>query len=66
MKERVDFIGSNLALNSHAAYEAWHQRLAVDSDIDTPWHRLVRAHLQGERDLEGKRILEIGCGVRRK
>ncbi|MCI0400647.1 MAG: class I SAM-dependent methyltransferase [Gammaproteobacteria bacterium] len=43
------------------AYEAWHDRLAVDSETDTPWHRLVKQHLQ-PRDVDGKRCLEIGCG----
>lgn len=44
------------------AYEAWHDQLAVDGEDDTPWHRLVRNHLEPFRDLIGKRVLEIGCG----
>jgi 2-polyprenyl-3-methyl-5-hydroxy-6-metoxy-1,4-benzoquinol methylase len=45
-----------------AAYEAWHERYEVDEATDTPWHRLVKQHLEEQRDLEGKRVLEIGCG----
>ncbi len=44
------------------AYEAWHDRLPVEGETDTPWHRLVRGWLRPARDLVGKRILEIGCG----
>jgi len=44
------------------AYNAWHDRLAVDMDADSPWHRMVRRHLEPIRDVVGKRVLEIGCG----
>src|SRR5882762_3345419 len=44
------------------AYDAWHERLSVDSCSDTPWHRLIKSHLQLSRDVNGKRILEVGCG----
>jgi 2-polyprenyl-3-methyl-5-hydroxy-6-metoxy-1,4-benzoquinol methylase len=44
------------------AYDAWHERLSVDSSSDAPWHRLVKNRLLSSRDLDGKRILEIGCG----
>src|SRR5207248_1386422 len=27
-----------------------------------PWHRLVLAHLDGARDLDGRRVLEVACG----
>jgi ubiquinone/menaquinone biosynthesis C-methylase UbiE len=47
---------------SKAAYEVWHDHYEVDSDTDTPWHRLVKAHLSPARDLAGKRVLEIACG----
>ncbi|HEX8474149.1 MAG TPA: class I SAM-dependent methyltransferase [Pyrinomonadaceae bacterium] len=47
---------------SKTAYEAWHMRLDVDAEADTPWHNLVKQHLEPERDLGGKRVLEIGCG----
>jgi 2-polyprenyl-3-methyl-5-hydroxy-6-metoxy-1,4-benzoquinol methylase len=43
-------------------YDAWHRHLPVDSEADTPWHRLVREHLVFERDVAGKQVLEIGCG----
>ncbi len=49
-------------LESRRVYESWHQRLEVDSKADTPWHRLVKQHLQPDRDLSGKQVLEIGCG----
>lgn len=49
-------------ISSRAAYEAWHERFEVDRESDTPWHRLVKEHLDGARDLEGKRVLEIACG----
>jgi 2-polyprenyl-3-methyl-5-hydroxy-6-metoxy-1,4-benzoquinol methylase len=44
------------------AYEEWHATLEVDSESDAPWHRLVKENLVAERDIAGKRILEIGCG----
>src|SRR5262249_36008587 len=44
------------------AYESWHARLDIDYENDTPWHRLLRSHLNSERDLADKRVLEIGCG----
>ncbi|MGI9069210.1 MAG: class I SAM-dependent methyltransferase [Pyrinomonadaceae bacterium] len=47
---------------SKDAYEGWHAQLAVDSNTDTPWHRLVKTHLIPDRDLAGKRVLEIACG----
>ena len=43
-------------------YDQWHRRYEVDRDADTPWHRLVLAHLRPDRDLEGKRVLEVACG----
>jgi 2-polyprenyl-3-methyl-5-hydroxy-6-metoxy-1,4-benzoquinol methylase len=47
---------------ARAAYEAWHGKLGVDATNNTPWHNLLRQHLDPERDLSGKRVLEIGCG----
>src|SRR5882762_7368730 len=61
MGERVN-AGMGSPVSSKSAYEAWHERLAVDSNTDTPWHRLVKTHLTPARDLAGKRVLEIGCG----
>lgn len=49
-------------ITERKAYEDWHARYEVDSEADTPWHRLVIKHLDPERDLIGKNILEIGCG----
>src|SRR6266496_3538810 len=48
--------------SARGAYEAWHAQLGVDTENNTPWHRLLRSHLNSERDLSGKRVLEIGCG----
>lgn len=48
--------------NNQAAYELWHSRYDVDSDTNTPWHKLIKTHLSPARDLLGKRVLEIGCG----
>jgi len=42
-------------------YDKWHDRLPVDETADSPWHRMVRARLRPV-DLQGKRVLEIGCG----
>lgn len=44
------------------AYEALHAQRSVDESNDTPWHGLLREHLDAARDLIGKRVLEIGCG----
>lgn len=50
------------ASSARAAYETWHGALpAVDSDIP-PWIEMVRAELDPARDLDGRRVLEIGCG----
>lgn len=45
--------------DARSAYDAWHAGFDVDAEADAPWHRLVRQHLD---PLEGKRIIEIGCG----
>lgn len=45
-----------------AAYESWHRSLAVDEQLNTPWHRMIRHHLETARDLAGRTILEVGCG----
>lgn len=47
---------------SRLAYDTWHGQHEVDSAVDTPWHRLLFAHLDGARDLAGRRVLEIACG----
>src|SRR5256714_9964789 len=48
--------------SAQSAYEAWHERLDVDVEAGTPWHCLVKRHLDAARDLAGRRVLEIGCG----
>lgn len=47
---------------TRSAYDEWHAAREVDQEADSPWHQLVKAQLDPERDLAGKRILEIGCG----
>jgi ubiquinone/menaquinone biosynthesis C-methylase UbiE len=47
---------------SKDAYNTWHERYHVDRDADTPWHRMVLAHMDVDRDLKGKTVLEIACG----
>ena len=49
-------------VESRGAYDDWHNRFPVDAESDTPWHQMVKAYLRPERDLAGKRILEIGSG----
>ena len=44
------------------AYDAWHGRHEVDAEADSPWHQMIKARLDPERDITGRRILEIGCG----
>jgi 2-polyprenyl-3-methyl-5-hydroxy-6-metoxy-1,4-benzoquinol methylase len=43
------------------AYDKWHEVFSTDPDANTPWYRLIKTHLR-RGDLEGRRILEIGCG----
>ena len=58
----VDTVRASQAIvTTQAAYEAWHEQHDGDN-IDTPWHQLVKSHLIPERDLAGKRVIEIGCG----
>lgn len=45
-----------------AAYDEWHARHDVDAEADAPWHQLVKARLRPDRDVGGRRVLEIGCG----
>ena len=43
------------------AYDVWHSGHAADDDIATPWHDFAKANI-ALRELEGSRVLEIGCG----
>ena len=47
---------------SRASYEDWHRRLDVDRQADAPWHQLLFKHLDPERDLEERQVLEVACG----
>ena len=44
------------------AYDRWHACLDDGADAADPWHELVREHLDLVRDVEGRSVLEIGCG----
>src|SRR5205823_6949466 len=35
-------------------YENWHGAFGVDTDADRPWHRLIKAYLDPQRDLQGQ------------
>jgi SAM-dependent methyltransferase len=53
---------SSSDLQARAVYENWHERVQRDAaTADRPWHDLVFAHLQPSH-LDGKAVLEIGCG----
>jgi SAM-dependent methyltransferase len=45
-----------------SAYNRWHAELGVDLDSETPWHRLIRRYLDHDRDLAGRRVLDVGAG----
>jgi len=49
-------------LTARTDYDEWHARHDVDRSADSPWHRLVTAHLEADRDLRAKRVLEVACG----
>jgi len=49
-------------MNPQYAYDDWHRQLEVDVSADAPWHQLLQEYLNPERDLAGRRVLEIGCG----
>jgi 2-polyprenyl-3-methyl-5-hydroxy-6-metoxy-1,4-benzoquinol methylase len=44
------------------AYDAWHSQLDVDAKADSPWHQMIKARIDPDRDIRGRRVLEIGCG----
>jgi len=44
-----------------ALYDTWHKPKIIISEINTPWHSFVASRLS-DFVLDGKRILEIGCG----
>jgi ubiquinone/menaquinone biosynthesis C-methylase UbiE len=47
---------------ARSAYERWHERFPVDAESDTPWHTLLKRHLDVQRDVRERRVLEIGSG----
>ena len=48
--------------SAREAYETWHSALSPIDAEAPPWIRMVREALDPARDLEGRRVLEIGCG----
>jgi ubiquinone/menaquinone biosynthesis C-methylase UbiE len=53
---------SNASGEVREAYDAWHSKYDLEEDADSPWHQLVRTHVDVDRDLTGRRVLDIGCG----
>jgi len=51
-----------LTSGARERYERWHQDLGVSLEPDAPWHEMIRERLDPERDLAGRRVLEIGSG----
>jgi len=49
-------------MEARESYEHWHGRFDIDENADAPWHRMLRRHLDPQRDVAGKHVLEIGCG----
>jgi ubiquinone/menaquinone biosynthesis C-methylase UbiE len=47
---------------ARSAYERWHKRFPVDAGSDTPWHTLLKRHLDVPRDVRDRLLLEIGSG----
>lgn len=45
------------------SYDDWHGGHEPDLDANAPWYRMVKAFLRPEKDMAGRRILEIGCGL---
>jgi 2-polyprenyl-6-hydroxyphenyl methylase/3-demethylubiquinone-9 3-methyltransferase len=45
-----------------AAYDEWHLMSENEDHDHSPWHELIKAHLRPDRDISGRRVLEIGCG----
>jgi ubiquinone/menaquinone biosynthesis C-methylase UbiE len=46
---------------SRINYNSWHRQHATEDDITTSWHTFVKKSLI-RHDVEGKIVLEIGCG----
>lgn len=48
-------------LNQETAYDQWHNQYKFDEDTESVWHRFVKREINND-NLEGKTLLEIGCG----
>jgi ubiquinone/menaquinone biosynthesis C-methylase UbiE len=53
---------SNASGEAREAYDEWHSQYDLEEDATSPWHHLVRAHVDIARDLDGHRVLDVGCG----
>lgn len=60
--QTTDAAGALHGVDSKTAYDEWHGLREVDTEADSPWHLLIRENLDPARDLEGRSVLEIGCG----
>ncbi len=51
------------AQDARSLYERWHEQVeSRGAGENPPWHELLFKHLDADRDLRGRRVLEIGCG----
>ena len=51
------------ATDARSAYERWHEHVeSPNAEARAPWHDLLFAYLDPARDLDGRVVLEIGCG----
>jgi ubiquinone/menaquinone biosynthesis C-methylase UbiE len=55
-------MNSNASGGVREAYDEWHSQFDLEDDAHSPWHSLVRAHVDVAHDLDGHRVLDIGCG----
>lgn len=59
----VPVVSSAEAQHSRSSYERWHERVeSSGACASAPWHDLFFKHIDANRDLQGRRVLEIGCG----
>ncbi len=57
MRSPVDPAGARVA------YEVWHEQVnSPGAEARAPWHDLLFEYLDPRRDLDGRAVLEIGCG----
>lgn len=49
------------SLDQVTEYDKWHQLYTFDDDVESVWHRFIKREISQD-NLEGKILLEIGCG----